>query len=86
MRRLVLAGTVSATAGRACIGAFGGLGLYRYTCTPLFERVWELRDTVSAYDAMYVALAESLDCALVTADARLGRVPGIRCAVTVVPG
>jgi predicted nucleic acid-binding protein len=52
---------------------------------PLLDRVWELRDAVSAYDAMYLALAESLECALVTADARLGRAAGVRCPVTVVP-
>jgi predicted nucleic acid-binding protein len=32
-----------------------------------------------------VALAEALDCSLLTADGRLSRAPGIRCAVTIVP-
>ena len=45
----------------------------------------ELRDNLSAYDASYVALAELLDCNLLTADARLSGVPGVRCAITVVP-
>ncbi|WP_222850187.1 type II toxin-antitoxin system VapC family toxin [Allosaccharopolyspora coralli] len=49
----------------------------------LLHRVWELRQNISAYDASYVALAEFLDCDLVTADARLARTPGTRC--TVVP-
>jgi predicted nucleic acid-binding protein len=44
-------------------------------------RVWELRDTVGAYDAQYVALAELLDSALVTADGRLARAAGLRCPV-----
>jgi predicted nucleic acid-binding protein len=48
--------------------------------------VWELRENLSAYDASYVALAELLDCDLLTADGRLSRAPAIRCAVTVVPG
>lgn len=47
--------------------------------------MWELRENVSAYDAPYIALAELLDCSLLTADARLGRVPGSRCPITVVP-
>jgi predicted nucleic acid-binding protein len=61
------------------------LGMSRYGVFSLLERVWELRANLSAYDASYVALAESLNCALLTADARLGRTPGLRCPVTVVP-
>lgn len=51
----------------------------------LLDRVWELREKVSAYDASYIALAELLDCPLLTADARLSRAPGVKCAITVVP-
>ena len=36
-------------------------------------RAWQLRDRVSFYDALYVALAESLRCPLITADRRLSR-------------
>jgi predicted nucleic acid-binding protein len=43
--------------------------------------MWELRADVSGYDAAYVATAETLDCPLVTSDARLARVTGLRCAV-----
>lgn len=57
----------------------------RYSVVGLLERVWELRDNVSAYDAAFIALAEMLDCSLLTADARLGCAPGSRCTVTVVP-
>lgn len=49
----------------------------------LLPRVWELRDNLTPYDAAYVALAERLDAALVTADGRLRRAPGLRCAVEV---
>ena len=52
----------------------------------MFERMWELRDNLSAYDAAYVALAEALDCTLLTGDARIIRPPGLRCPVTVVAG
>lgn len=51
----------------------------------LGRRVWELRHTVTPYDAWYVALAEELDVPLVTLDARLARAPGPRCAF-VTPG
>lgn len=57
----------------------------RYAVHSLLDRVWELRDNLSAYDASYVALAEMLNCALLTADARLSRAPGTRCPITVVP-
>lgn len=49
------------------------------------ERVWELRHTVTPYDAWYVALAEELAVPLATLDARLTRAPGPRCAF-VTPG
>ncbi len=61
------------------------LALTRYPVVGLLERVWDLRDSISAYDAAYVALAELLDCALLTADTRLSRAPGSRCSITVVP-
>ena len=57
----------------------------RYPVFSFLDRVWELRDNLSAYDASYVALAELLNCSLLTADARLSRAPGIRCPITVVP-
>ncbi len=51
---------------------------------PLLSRVWELRHTVDATDALYVAAAESLDCPVLTADARLARASGPRCAFIVI--
>ncbi|WP_448071876.1 type II toxin-antitoxin system VapC family toxin [Georgenia yuyongxinii] len=50
---------------------------------PLLDRMWDLRSNVSGYDAAYIAVAETLACALVTADRRLGRVPGLRCEIRV---
>jgi predicted nucleic acid-binding protein len=85
LRRRVSAQQIDAAAGWNALDTFRRLGLTRYPAVGLFERVWELRDNLSAYDAAYVALAELLDCQLLTADARLSRAPGIRCAVTVIP-
>ncbi|MDI3315019.1 MAG: type II toxin-antitoxin system VapC family toxin [Mycobacterium sp.] len=51
----------------------------------LATRVWELRATMSVYDAAYVALAEILAAPLLTLDRRISQTPGIRCAVAV-PG
>jgi len=57
----------------------------RHALHPVLGRIWELRDNLSAYDASYVAVAETMGAVLVTADACLTRAPGIVCPVTVVP-
>ncbi len=56
----------------------------RVVSTGMVRRIWELRENVSAYDAAYVALAEALDVALLTADARLSRAAGPTCAVELI--
>jgi predicted nucleic acid-binding protein len=48
-------------------------------------RVWELRHNLSAYDGLYVAVAESLDADLATLDRRLSRATGPRCGFRVPP-
>ena len=60
------------------------LGLRRYPSRALWPRAWELRTNLTAYDALYVALAEQLDAPLLTADARLARAPGLRCSIEIV--
>jgi predicted nucleic acid-binding protein len=59
------------------------LPVVRQPTSRLMRRAYELRANVTAYDAMYVALAEQLHCRLVTADRRLANSPGIRCEVEV---
>ncbi len=51
---------------------------------PLLPRAWELRDTVRAADAVYVALAEALDVPLLTLDRRLVAAPGPTCEFIVI--
>ena len=85
LRRRVAAAQLGADAGWTVLDTFRRLGMTRYPVFALLDRVWELRDNLSAYDASYVALAELLGCSLLTADARLSRAPGIRCPITVVP-
>lgn len=85
LRRKVAAQQLSVTDGWRVLNTWRRLGMTRYPAFGLLDRVWELRGNLSAYDASYVALAEQLDCGLLTADARLSRAPRIRCAVTVVP-
>lgn len=86
LRRRVAAGQLGAMQGWAALDAMRRLGLTRYPVFAMLDRIWALRENLSAFDASYVALAELLRCALLTADGRLGRAPGVRCSVTVVPG
>ena len=60
------------------------LGLRRHASRHLWPRAWELRANLSAYDALYVALAEQLGTTLLTADARAARAPGLLCPVEVI--
>lgn len=62
------------------------LPLRRVDHRPLLGRCGELRDNVTGYDAMYVALAEALDVTLLTGDRRISRAPGLRCRVEVLEG
>lgn len=86
LRRQVANGTCSPEEARSMLSVWRDLGLTRYPAGGMLDRIWMLRENLSAYDASYVALAELLGCPLVTADRRLSRAPGIRCAVTTVPG
>ena len=53
------------------------LTITRYGHEPLADRVWALRDNLTAYDAVFVALSEALEVPLITCDARLAAAPGI---------
>lgn len=62
---------------------YRAMPLTRYPHAVLLPRVWELRHHLSAYDAVYIALAEALPAALVTCDQALGSVSGHRAAIQV---
>lgn len=84
LRRRVAAGQVAEPDAVAALTAWRRLAVTRYAVHAVLDRVWELRHNLSAYDAGYVALAEALDCVLVTADGRLAGAPGPRCPITFV--
>jgi predicted nucleic acid-binding protein len=86
LRGHVRAGWLSVDDGWQLLETYRWMAVTRHYSFSMFDRIWELRDNLSAYDAAYVALAEIIECPLVTADARLSRAPGLRCAVTVLPG
>jgi predicted nucleic acid-binding protein len=83
VRGMVRGGLLTAGHGRGMVGQWGRIGLTRFAMHPLLQRVWDLRANLTAYDAMYVALAEELRCRLVTADARMATAPGLKCDVSV---
>lgn len=60
--------------------------MYRVPVVGMLDRIWKLREHLSAYDATYVAVAETLDTSRLTADARLANAPGPMCPITVVRG
>lgn len=81
LRRLVAVGELSDARAADARVDFADLTIVRYPHLPLLDRVWELRECLTAYDAAYVALAEILDAPLVTCDARLAAAPGHRARV-----
>jgi predicted nucleic acid-binding protein len=60
------------------------LNLHRHSHLDLLTRAWKLRENITAYDAMYVALAEALDAPMVTCDTPLAKAPGHRARIEVI--
>ena len=86
LRRLVLGRQLSEDRTADARSDFADLAITRYEHTLVADRVWELRHSLTAYDATFVALAELLDAPLVTFDARLARAPGHTAAVELFEG
>ena len=80
MRGMVRGGHITGTRAEAALHDFDDLGVIWVDMSPLISAAWALRDSVSAYDAMYVALAERLECSLLTCDRRLAKTY-TRCVV-----
>ena len=66
------------------MGDLADLPITRFDHEPLLERVWALKDNLTAYDATYVALAEALDAPLITRDKKLAAAPGHQATIEVV--
>lgn len=84
LRRLVRGGEVSPDRAAEALADLADLDLHRHAHLDLLNRAWRLRENVSAYDAMYVALAEALEAPIVTCDTPLARAPGHRARVEAV--
>ncbi len=81
LRRLVRIGEIAPTRAEAALAILADLAVVRHGHEGLLPRVWAMRDNLTAYDAVYVALAEVLDATLLTLDGRLAKAPGHRAQV-----
>lgn len=81
LRRHLNAGTLDDRRADLAIDDLAELPLTRYPHLAMARRIWAHRNNLTAYDAAYVALAELLDCPLVTADRKLAAAPGLTCPV-----
>lgn len=84
LRRLAAAGSLPRGRAKEAIAALEVLPVLRFPHYQLLPRIWELRHSLTAYDAAYVALAESLEAVLVTRDRRMASAHGHRARVRVV--
>lgn len=83
IRRYAAAGELDEARGRAALADLADTPLHRYPHDLLLPRIWELRHNFTAYDAVYVALAEGLGAPLLTCDRRLAGASGHRARIEV---
>jgi predicted nucleic acid-binding protein len=81
LRRLTLADEIPAERAQVALQTLAAWPLVRHEHTSFLGRVWQLRAAVTAYDAVYLALAEGLDAPLLTCDAKLSRSHGHRARI-----
>jgi len=84
LRRYAMTGELDNERGGEALQDLRDLPLTPFPHEPFLPRIWSLRDTLSAYDAIYVALAEALEAPVVTCDARLARAHGHRARIEVI--
>jgi predicted nucleic acid-binding protein len=84
LRRYVREGEIDSASAVSALEELRSLDLERHAHEPLLDRVWGLRENLTAYDAVYVVLAEVLGATLVTCDGRLARAPGLRGRVELI--
>ena len=76
LRRQTLAGRIDIGRAERALRRFIASPITRHPVEPLVPRMWSLRQNITAYDASYVALAESLALPLITRDRRLAHSSG----------
>jgi predicted nucleic acid-binding protein len=83
LRRGCLIGKLQPSRAAEALADLSDLRLVRYPHQPYIPRIWQLRHSLTAYDAAYVALAEALDAPLITRDGRLASSHGHRANIEV---
>jgi predicted nucleic acid-binding protein len=76
LRRLVMQKSISPGRGDLALEDLAKLVIERHEHQSLVSRIWQLRDSLTAYDGAYVALAEALQSPLLTCDAKIARSHG----------
>ena len=84
VRRYAAKGEIDGERGRAALADLADFPLHRYPHEFLLPRVWDLRNNLTAYDAVYVALAEALNAPLLTRDQRLAAAAGHHARIELV--
>ena len=77
-------GRLAQDAAERALDLASQLRVRRWDHHPFRDRIWALRDNVTAYDAVYLALAEALELPLVTTDARLATGTGSAAEIVLV--
>jgi len=84
LRRLVRTGEVLADRAEEALEDLSDFDLRRHAHLDFLGRIWELRDNLTAYDALYVALAEALGAWLITCGRPLRAAPGREAQIEVI--
>jgi predicted nucleic acid-binding protein len=84
LRRLVRQKEITTARAEQVLQDLSDLLLERHEHQALVQRIWQLRDSLSAYDGAYVALAEALAAPLLTCDAKLAGAHGHRATIELV--
>lgn len=75
LRRWLLLRNISEQRAGAAMTDWQLFRVTRHHHGPLLSRIWELRSNYTAYDAAYIALAESMGAPLITRDRKLANAP-----------
>jgi predicted nucleic acid-binding protein len=86
LRRLALGDQISESRGLRAMRLLQNMRLTRYSHAPFVERIWELKENVTAYDASYIALSEAIEAPLITTDGKLSKAPGHQAKIELYDG